>query len=283
MKKVFYGVVIVLVLLLGCITILRLLSGNEDSWICVNGTWEKHGNPADLMPTTPCDNHSLPTQPNIVHEEKTPKDIVESFFTWYNDTVDIQTYTNRAELSDDYKVKITTQLDTDASINSILCTHEKPISFLIEEVSITDNTATLFVEQTFESSTRILPVLLRKTNTEWQIVDILCSSATPQNEEKPHYNTVSLFFQPMQCEETPWATWYKKNLVLFVKAPTEIELITTFYATQYSIQIENVTKLSSDTMVCQACSTCPTSYYFMVQTDTRNIGKLFTLGWKQIN
>ena len=31
-----------------------VLRGNEDSWICANGAWTRHGNPAASMPTSTC-------------------------------------------------------------------------------------------------------------------------------------------------------------------------------------------------------------------------------------
>ncbi len=31
-----------------------MLRGNEDSWICSDGAWTKHGQPRAAMPTTPC-------------------------------------------------------------------------------------------------------------------------------------------------------------------------------------------------------------------------------------
>lgn len=50
MKKII-AVVILLVLAVGFILFLR---GNEDTWICSNGNWVKHGKPSALMPTKPC-------------------------------------------------------------------------------------------------------------------------------------------------------------------------------------------------------------------------------------
>jgi hypothetical protein len=44
-----------LLVVLGSIAIIRLLD-NEDSWTCVNGLWEKHGNPNKPAPTTGCGN-----------------------------------------------------------------------------------------------------------------------------------------------------------------------------------------------------------------------------------
>lgn len=44
-------VVVVLGLLAGELIFLR---GNEDTWLCSNGQWVKHGNPSASQPTTPC-------------------------------------------------------------------------------------------------------------------------------------------------------------------------------------------------------------------------------------
>lgn len=40
----------------GAIVLMRsFFSGNEDLWICDNGTWVKHGNPTEPMPAVPCE------------------------------------------------------------------------------------------------------------------------------------------------------------------------------------------------------------------------------------
>jgi hypothetical protein len=40
--------------------VVRIFSGSEDTWLCQNGQWVKHGNPAAAMPTTPCPGQTLP-------------------------------------------------------------------------------------------------------------------------------------------------------------------------------------------------------------------------------
>ena len=45
------AVVVVLGLLAAGLVLLR---GNEDTWLCSNGQWVKHGNPSAPQPTTPC-------------------------------------------------------------------------------------------------------------------------------------------------------------------------------------------------------------------------------------
>lgn len=40
----------------GVVLVLRFaLGGNEDTWICQNGEWVKHGNPSQPQPVIPCE------------------------------------------------------------------------------------------------------------------------------------------------------------------------------------------------------------------------------------
>lgn len=43
-----------LLLIIVLIFAVRFLRGGEDAWICVNGAWVKHGNPASPMPASGC-------------------------------------------------------------------------------------------------------------------------------------------------------------------------------------------------------------------------------------
>ncbi|MBI5019544.1 hypothetical protein HZB58_04710 [Candidatus Gottesmanbacteria bacterium] len=45
---------IVSIVAFATIIIRLLLAGNEDTWLCVNGSWVAHGNPVEAAPTTPC-------------------------------------------------------------------------------------------------------------------------------------------------------------------------------------------------------------------------------------
>lgn len=54
-KRRIYSLIFVIIVLLLSILILRIvLGGDEDTWICKNGTWIQHGHPSDPMPTTQC-------------------------------------------------------------------------------------------------------------------------------------------------------------------------------------------------------------------------------------
>lgn len=55
MKKKIIIIVIILILLGGLWLVVRfLIGGSEDTWICVDGEWLKHGVPSAPMPTEPC-------------------------------------------------------------------------------------------------------------------------------------------------------------------------------------------------------------------------------------
>jgi len=50
MKKIIYLVVLVIIIAV----VLILVRGAEDTWICGDSGWEKHGNPSASMPTKTC-------------------------------------------------------------------------------------------------------------------------------------------------------------------------------------------------------------------------------------
>ncbi|MFH1789929.1 MAG: Gmad2 immunoglobulin-like domain-containing protein [bacterium] len=55
LNKAYEKKILLAILLLTTITIaILLLRGSEDSWICENGRWIKHGNPSKAMPIKPC-------------------------------------------------------------------------------------------------------------------------------------------------------------------------------------------------------------------------------------
>lgn len=56
MKKILISLLITIaVCLLGLFIVRFLFGGNEDTWICADNQWVKHGNPKVPMPQTGCD------------------------------------------------------------------------------------------------------------------------------------------------------------------------------------------------------------------------------------
>lgn len=55
MKKLIVFPFILVLLIISLILLIRFtLGGSEDSWICQDGQWIKHGQPSSSMPATPC-------------------------------------------------------------------------------------------------------------------------------------------------------------------------------------------------------------------------------------
>ena len=47
-------IILAALLMIAMFIIFLRLIGGEDYWMCVNGKWEKHGNPSSAMPTEIC-------------------------------------------------------------------------------------------------------------------------------------------------------------------------------------------------------------------------------------
>jgi len=57
MKKILsYFVVVFIFGILAMLAVRFIFSGPEDTWLCENGQWTKHGQPTAAMPTSGCDN-----------------------------------------------------------------------------------------------------------------------------------------------------------------------------------------------------------------------------------
>ena len=55
MKRFFVTLLLVTFIALSGLFLVRFLfGGDEDTWICVSGTWVKHGNPSAPIPQTDC-------------------------------------------------------------------------------------------------------------------------------------------------------------------------------------------------------------------------------------
>ncbi|MDD4290534.1 MAG: hypothetical protein PHH83_04705 [Patescibacteria group bacterium] len=65
MKRMFIYFIIAIGVLFVAVIFFRILSGDEDTWICENGIWIKHGNPTVQMPTQECKSNE---QKNICSE-----------------------------------------------------------------------------------------------------------------------------------------------------------------------------------------------------------------------
>jgi len=71
--------IIVIIVLVVLIVVFAFLRGSEDSWICQDGEWVKHGQPSAEKPTEPCgETVIIPDEPVIIVDMPKPDDIITS-------------------------------------------------------------------------------------------------------------------------------------------------------------------------------------------------------------
>lgn len=99
------------------------------------------------------------------------------------------------------------------------------------------------------------------------------------NANSPFEQVISLTYQGLQCEDEPWDVWYSEGNIKFIKAPTEQELIIAYYSSK-NIEIKNIEEFSAG-IVCQACSVCPDSNYYVATINQDNKDILIADGWTE--
>ena len=92
-------------------------------------------------------------------------------------------------------------------------------------------------------------------------------------------STLFLSYQPMQCDKTVWQTWEANSGRVYIRAPTDAEIITNYYRSVYGIDVMNVTRTDSGLMSCDACSICPQTYHFGLTVNTSAMQPLLEEGW----
>jgi hypothetical protein len=90
-------------------------------------------------------------------------------------------------------------------------------------------------------------------------------------------------YQPMMCGKTPWQVWEENSGRVYIRAPTDEEIITSYYLTVYSTEVRDVKKIQSGTMTCQACDICPETYRFELTVDADERYPLIDEGWTRID
>jgi hypothetical protein len=89
-------------------------------------------------------------------------------------------------------------------------------------------------------------------------------------------------YQPMMCEKTPWQVWEENSGRVYIRAPTDEEIIKSYYQTVYTIDVRDVKKIQSGMMTCQACDICPETYRFELTVDADERYPLIDEGWTRI-
>lgn len=92
-------------------------------------------------------------------------------------------------------------------------------------------------------------------------------------------SVLSLSYQPKQCEKTVWQVWEENSGRVYIRAPTDEEIIRHYYAAVYGVDVGNVKKVQLDLVTCQACYVCPETYRFDLTVNASRMQPLLDEGW----
>lgn len=102
--------------------------------------------------------------------------------------------------------------------------------------------------------------------------------------EENNQTDVWIKFQPMRCDRAPWEQWYLDGNIQYIKAPTDYQLITSYYGSVYNVTVLNYTSVSlpPPEVECTECSVCPKQYYVTIAIPKSSQAKMLALGWTKI-
>jgi hypothetical protein len=89
----------------------------------------------------------------------------------------------------------------------------------------------------------------------------------------------ALSYRPKMCEKTPWQSWEENSGRVYIRAPTEEEILKSYYISVYSTEVRDVKKVQLDEVSCQACSVCLQTYRFELTVNASEMQPLLDEGW----
>lgn len=75
----------------------------------------------------------------------------------------------------------------------------------------------------------------------------------------------------MPCNETPWQNWYEQGDIDFIKAPTEEELVITYFGEVYDIEVTGFESTQMDAVTCR----------YTLEVMQGDVERMEELGWTQ--
>ncbi len=93
---------------------------------------------------------------------------------------------------------------------------------------------------------------------------------------------LTLSYQPKMCEKTPWQVWEENSGRVYIRAPTDEEIIRNYYQSTYSIEVRDVKKVQLGGVACQACYVCSETYRFELTVNANEMQVLTREGWVRI-
>lgn len=89
----------------------------------------------------------------------------------------------------------------------------------------------------------------------------------------------TLSFRPKKCEKPSWQVWEENSGRVYIRMPTDEEIIQDYYASLYETDVRNVKKVQVVDVTCEACSICPETYLFRLTVNASMMQPLLDEGW----
>ena len=90
---------------------------------------------------------------------------------------------------------------------------------------------------------------------------------------------LSLSYRPKMCEKTAWQFWEENSGRVYIRAPTDEEIITSYFRSVYGIDVRDVKKIKLGQSTCQACDVCLETYQFEITVNANEMQPLLDDGW----
>ncbi|MBI5554051.1 MAG: hypothetical protein HY917_04920 [Candidatus Diapherotrites archaeon] len=94
-------------------------------------------------------------------------------------------------------------------------------------------------------------------------------------------STAWFFFEPVACGNNSWEQWHADLNRVYVRAPTEEEILKEYFQTVQGIGILDFSQVESDRLVCRSCD-CPRGDYLTVRVNAKDSSRMQELGWKPV-
>jgi hypothetical protein len=90
---------------------------------------------------------------------------------------------------------------------------------------------------------------------------------------------VSLSYRPKKCEKTPWQVWEENSGRVYIRMPTDEEIIKNYYESVYNTEVKDVKKIQLNQVTCEACDICLETYMFSLTVKAGDMHPLLDEGW----
>lgn len=201
MKKIGELSVIIILIVLGVLigggfiaSIRFVLRGNENAWVCENGSWIKRGYPTTSQPKEPCNRADADNT-----DADMPTQSVSQFYSWYfgyeGNPLASGAYKSSQLLSEKFKQKLETTLASfdQGGYDPIICAQDKPTRYEVSRSQASGDGTRVQLKEMYDGTVYVLDIGLVKIGETWQIDEVRCPEAGQEEASSEDAKTVVYF------------------------------------------------------------------------------------------